>query len=316
MIDRGPNPTRRYFSHVLDSTRWQSIRLRAGDIIVSTSPKSGTTWTQRIVSVLIHGEHLPDALSVVSPWIDARFYQIPIELLAGRLEAQTFRRAFKAHLPFDALPYDRSVKYICVGRDVRDVALSAHNHYVGFTDAALAMMNTPAGLFSDRYERVPADIHAFIKQWLTRGNPHVPWETEGYPGISPFRQIQSFWDFRDLPNVFMTHYDDLQTDFANEIRRIAKFVDIDPSDELIRTAERLCSFEAMKRDGAELMPGAVKALDGGAQRFFNKGVSGRWKDLFTADELELYDAAVRRSLAPDCARWLEQGRPALTSNKG
>jgi len=186
----------------------------------------------------------------------------------------------------------------------------------GFTDAALAMMNTPAGLFSNRYERVPADIHAFIKQWLTRGNPHVPWETEGYPGISPFRQIQSFWDFRDLPNVFMTHYDDLQTDFANEIRRIAKFVDIDPSDELIRTAERLCSFEAMKRDGAELMPGAVKALDGGAQRFFNKGVSGRWKDLFTADELELYDAAVRRSLAPDCARWLEQGRPALTSNKG
>jgi aryl sulfotransferase len=69
----------------------------------------------------------------------------------------------------------------------------------------------------------------------------------------------------------------------------------------------------MKRDGAELMPMAVAILDGGAQRFFNKGVSGRWKNVFTAEELALYDAAVRRSLTSDCARWLERGRRALAS---
>jgi hypothetical protein len=159
----------------------------------------------------------------------------------------------------------------------------------------------------------PADIHAFIKEWLTRGNPHLAWENDGYPAMSHFRQIQSFWDFRDHPNVFMSHYEDLKTDFANEARRIAKFLEIDANDELIRIAERLCSFEAMKRDGAELMPMAVAILDGGAQRFFNKGVSGRWKNVFTAEELALYDAAVRRSLTSDCARWLERGRRALAS---
>jgi aryl sulfotransferase len=312
MPNRDHDPTRRYFGHVIDSSRWNAIRLRDGDIIVSTSPKSGTTWTQRIVSVLIHGEHLPGALSAVSPWIDARFFPVPLEQLAAQLEAQTFRRSLKAHLPFDALPYHPKVKYLCVGRDGRDVALSAHNHYSGFTDEAVAMMNSPAGLFNDRFERAPTDIHAFIKDWLTRGNPHYPWETQGYPGVSHFYQIQSFWDFRDLPNVFMTHYDDLKTDFANEVRRIAEFVEIDSTDELIRVAERLCSFETMKREGANLMPAAVRALDDGAQRFFNKGVSGRWKDVFTIDELELYDAAVGRSLTPDCARWLEHGRRALT----
>ncbi|HVN27245.1 MAG TPA: sulfotransferase domain-containing protein, partial [Candidatus Binataceae bacterium] len=195
----------------------------------------------------------------------------------------------------------------------RDVALSAHNHYIGFTDDAIAMANLPAGLFPHRFERVPTDIHPFIKEWLTRGNPLLPWESDGYPAMSHFRQIQSFWDFRDLPNVLMVHYHDLNTDCANEVRRIAKFLNIDANDELIRLAERLCSFEAMKRDGAELMPMAVQILDGGAQRFFNKGVSGRWKDVFTAEELELYDAAVRRALAPDCARWLEHGRHALPS---
>jgi aryl sulfotransferase len=312
MPERDPKPTRRYFTHFLDSSRWSSIPLRPSDIIVSTSPKSGTTWMQRIVSVLIHGEHLPGALSEISPWIDLRPFPVPIDALAARLAAQTFRRSMKAHLPFDALPYDREVKYICVGRDGRDVALSAHNHYVGFTDAAIEMPNSPAGLFPNRFERVPADIHAFIKEWLTRGNPLLPWETDGYPAMSHFSQIQSFWDFRDLPNVFMAHYHDLKTDFANEVRRIATFLDIDANNKLIGLAERLCSFEAMKRDGAELMPMAVAILDGGAQRFFNKGVSGRWKDVFTADELELYHAAVRRSLTPDCARWLEHGRRALT----
>ena len=313
MPERDPKPPRRYFTHFLDSSRWSSIPLRAGDIIVSTSPKSGTTWMQRIVSVLIHGEHLPGALSEISPWIDLRPFPVPIDAIAARLAAQTFRRSMKAHLPFDALPYDREVKYICVGRDGRDVALSAHNHYVGFTDAAIEMPNSPAGLFPNRFERVPADIHAFIKEWLTRGNPQLPWETDGYPAMSHFRQIQSFWDFRDLPNVFMAHYHDLKTDFANEVRRIAKFLETDANDDLISLAERLCSFEAMKRDGDELMPMAVAILDGGAQRFFNKGLSGRWKDVFTADELALYDTAVRRSLAPDCARWLEQGRRALAS---
>ena len=75
--------------------------------------KSGTTWIQRIVSVLIHGEHLPGELSEISPWIDARFSRSRSSG-GNRLGAQTFRRAMKAHLPFDALPYNREVKYICV----------------------------------------------------------------------------------------------------------------------------------------------------------------------------------------------------------
>ena len=73
MPERDPNPTRRYFSHMLDSSRWSAIPLRGGDIIVSTSGKTGTTWVQRIVSVLIHGEHLPGALSEIHPGLTRDF---------------------------------------------------------------------------------------------------------------------------------------------------------------------------------------------------------------------------------------------------
>jgi aryl sulfotransferase len=51
-------------------------------------------------------------------------------------------------------------------------------------------------------------------------------------------------------------------------------------------------------------------FQGGSERFFNKGVSGRWKDVFTPEELALYDAAVRRNLTGESARWLESGRLA------
>jgi len=312
MLARDLSPTRRYFSHHLDSSRWASVPMRSGDIIVATSPKSGTTWTQRIISVLIHGEHLPEPLFSLCPWIDARFFPIPIDVVAARLAAQSHRRSLKSHLPFDALPYDPEVKYICVGRDGRDVALSLHNHYSGFTDQVIEWLNSPPGTFNERFERAPADFHVFVKDWLTRGNPNYPWETQGYPTVSPFRQVQSFWDYRDLPNVYLTHYTDLKTDFVSEVRRIAEFVEIDPTPDRIRSVEEHCSFETMKRASGQISPDFEKIFEGGAKRFFHKGISGRWKDVFTLEELELYEVAVRRTLSPDCARWLEEGRRAQT----
>ena len=42
---------------VMDSDRWDDFRFRDGDIIIATWAKSGTTWTQQIVSqLLFNGE--------------------------------------------------------------------------------------------------------------------------------------------------------------------------------------------------------------------------------------------------------------------
>jgi aryl sulfotransferase len=46
----------------------------------------------------------------------------------------------------------------------------------------------------------------------------------------------------------------------------------------------------------------------GTQRFFHKGVNGRWRDLLTEGDLVLYDAKVREKLSPSLAAWLEHGR--------
>ena len=46
---------------------------------------------------------------------------------------------------------------------------------------------------------------------------------------------------------------------------------------------------------------------GGSKAFFFKGTNGRWRDVLTEADLELYEAAKRRVLTPDCAEWLEVG---------
>ena len=43
----------RYHSLIADNARWDGFELRAGDVIISTPPKSGTTWTQMLCALLI-----------------------------------------------------------------------------------------------------------------------------------------------------------------------------------------------------------------------------------------------------------------------
>ena len=113
-------PAREYRTHIMDSHRWDGFKPRQGDVVVATYPKCGTTWTQRIVDLLIFQSPAPRAFQTAAPWIDAVFFA-PVADNLATLEAQTHRRAMKSHLPFDALPLYDGVKYIHV-----DFVLGVH----------------------------------------------------------------------------------------------------------------------------------------------------------------------------------------------
>jgi len=54
-----------------------------------------------------------------------------------------------------------------------------------------------------------------------------------------------------------------------------------------------------------------QVLKGGRGSFFYKGTNNRWKEVLSAGELALYDAAAKRVLTPECRRWLKNGKSAL-----
>ncbi|MDQ3397477.1 MAG: hypothetical protein M3511_06845, partial [Deinococcota bacterium] len=67
------------------------------------------------------------------------------------------------------------------------------------------------------------------------------------------------------------------------------------------------SLEAMRDEAARERPQMSQVWTEGAQTFFFKGTNGRWRDVLSPEELELYDAKAAEVLTPECRAWLEGG---------
>ncbi|GMN03143.1 sulfotransferase domain-containing protein [Erythrobacter sp. MTPC3] len=306
MLIRKPEKTIRTWH--TDSRIWDGFELRAGDIIVCTPPKTGTTWTQRIVGMLLAQSTEPRHIMDEQPWLDARF--IPQGEVAAALTAQPGRRGLKTHSPLTALPLHDDVLYINVARDPRDAVMSFHNHSNSFTEDFLAGRDAD-GLADPEiaapFPRAPEDQRAFFRRWL-RDPEHAPFDDFT---IDEFCEIEtSFWEARDRPNVMQVHYNDLKADRAGEMRRIAQFCGIETPEPLFREMVEAAGFASMKRSGSQLLGLAEVAFKGGADSFLHKGTNDRWRGVLNEEDLADYRAAMKARVSDDLARWLEFGRLA------
>ena len=174
-----PKKLHEYTNHpVIDSTRWRVYNHRPGDIVISTSYKTGTTWMQTIVANLLFQDgQFPAPVSAMAPWLDMAVP--PLEEIARALEAQTHRRFIKAHLALDGLPFFETARYIVVGRDIRDVFMSVWNHHSGYTDELKAAFRERAESFGREFPLDIEDIHELWRMWIDKG--WYEWESSGYP---------------------------------------------------------------------------------------------------------------------------------------
>jgi aryl sulfotransferase len=298
-----------YRTWLIDSDRWRAFRPRSGDVVVATYPKSGTTWMQRILSLLIFRSGEPVALDSLFPWLEVN--RRPIEEVVAGLEAQEHRRSVKTHVPFDAVPKLDSVKFIHVARDGRDVAMSYHDHCMAFRPAALARMDA-VGLADPTvgkpYPRVDPSAAAYFHNWLTVGA--IDGQPDGTPYLSYFAYEKSFFDSRSNPQLLFVHYNDLRVDLVGEMRRIVDFIGADiPSNE-IATLAGFARFDSMSRDAAKLVPEYARNFGGSTLPFINKGGAGRWRGVFQAADLALFEKKLRAAVPEPYADWLLAGRIA------
>jgi aryl sulfotransferase len=279
--------------------------MRKDGIVISTYPKCGTTWTQRIVGMLVFGSPAPFAVQDSSPWPD---FRAPPPGAARELaEGQTHRRFLKSHLPFDALPKYEGVKYIHVARDGRDAAMSFFNHKSHYTPGVIARWKEISAsdpkFGDDGFDYSPQDPAAHFAGWVDG-----PEDDQGDPGASYFVMESSFWEARHDPDVLLVHYNDMKTDLSGEMRRIADFLDIAVPDALWPELVSAADFAAMKAASAQLMPSAGEVWKGGGDTFINKGTNGRWQGVCRPEDLARYEAKVAENFCPELAAWCEHGR--------
>jgi aryl sulfotransferase len=300
----------RYRTLVADSSRWDGFQFREGDIVISTPPKCGTTWTQMICALLIFGTADFDrSLDLISPWLDMNTR--PIESVVADLDAQTHRRFIKSHTPLDGLPFDERVTYITVGRDPRDVAMSMAHHFDNMNfEAFFSLIDKAVGLetLTDvMAEESPPAVGTPIERfwgWV-EGETKPGQSVSGLPAT--LHHLETFWDVRDRPNIVLLHYGDLKADLPAEMRRLAARLGIAIDDDAIPALAQEASFEQMRASAGRVAPNTTELIWKDAQGFFHSGQSGQWRDLLGPYDLQRYAGRVADLIPSDLADWVHQG---------
>ena len=297
-----PKKTREMHNHHMDSTVWNDFKFRDDDIVITTYNKSGTTWMQQIVSQLLFNGETDIDTQAMSPWIERRIPPKDVKLAA--VEAQTHRRFVKTHLPVDAVVYSPKAKYVYIGRDGRDVLWSLYNHHSMATEDMYKALNDTPGRIGPPLEHPPDDIREYWHTWLDK---------DGFPYWSFWDNVRSWWGIRNLPNILFVHFDVLKRNMPEEMRRIAKFLEI-PIDETKWDAiVEHCTFDWMREHGEKIVPLGGAVWKGGVKTFLNKGTNGRWRETLTDAESAEYEARALAELGPECAHWLATGEVAERS---
>ena len=168
VLDVTTYSTRRYQHVDWGSERWVGFDPRPGDIYVCTCYKSGTTWTQMIVALLVfQSSTFPAPLNELSPWVD--LWTDTKEVMHAQLGAQKHRRILKTHTPVDGLKWHSDAKYLYVARDPREVFESMLIHQANTdieTERALAAVLGNAQTVSDLLAESDEER---VSQWLNRG---------------------------------------------------------------------------------------------------------------------------------------------------
>lgn len=295
-----------------DNSRWDRFALRPTDVVISTPSKCGTTWMQTIVGMLIMGQvDLGAPLSQRSPWLDMLIRTD--EEVFGMLEAQTHRRWIKTHTPLDGLPDDPDVTFIAVIRHPLDVALSDRDHRLNMErERARELRHSAAGepdpALLAAQEEEPADLGDYLRWFI---DSDLPPTGSGPNSLADFcEQASIAWQYRHRPNVHLFHYSDLWNDLEEEMRRVAKALDVVVGPAQFATLVDAARLDSMRARASDFAPDAQLGMWRSDAGFFHSGGTRDWGSLLTEEEVAHFLDRLNE-LAGDATDWILQGRVAL-----
>lgn len=191
----------------------RTLAVRADDTFIISYPRSGNTWTRFLIANLMH-PHEPVTFA-------------NIERLIPDAEAQSSRymrrtpspRMIKSHSYFDP----RYPRVIYIVRDPRDVVLSYYD-------------------FSRKYRQIEDSypLQRYIEDFTTGHLLSAGWGTWG-------ENVASWVYARGArPGFLLLRYEDMKARPEQELTRIAEFLGIPASPELLRTAVERSAADRMR----------------------------------------------------------------------
>ncbi|GAU94762.1 hypothetical protein RvY_06481 [Ramazzottius varieornatus] len=214
----------------------EELECEHNDMFLYSFPKSGTTWTGKIIELIKHDgskEKLAASLirgaeyggrpTTLFKMIEARFGNT---IALNFIRATPHPRYLWSHLPRNLLPQsaiEKKCKIVYVYRHVKDVMVSYY--YFHASDPSVLIDNL--GIFED-----------FAERFMSNQVANTPY----------FANLHSYWSRRHEPNIFLLSYEHLEKDHAGIIRKLATFLGKDLTEEQVGLVRYQTSFSEMKKD--------------------------------------------------------------------
>jgi hypothetical protein len=239
MIKRLINTTKRALGHTSPGRYFEVFD---DDTFIVSFPKSGNTWTRFLIAHLLHPEETANFSTI--DWLVPESEGLTRSQLAGVPRP----RVMKSHEYFD--PRFRKVIYIV--RDPRDVAVSQYHFF--------------------RKRRRIGDDYS-IEQFVTR---FVAGETSDYGSWG--ENVASWLVTRqNSPDFLLLRYEDMVAQTKTELTRVASFLAVTATPDLIAQTVERCSADQMRKlEGSKATASVTKNTRQDIP-FVRAAGSGGWK---------------------------------------
>ncbi|KAK4875063.1 hypothetical protein RN001_011485 [Aquatica leii] len=212
------------------------------DIWICSLPKTGTTWTQEMIWMIVNGFDFKEAQKCITerfPFLDypiifdyknvyEKYSEFnPPKQFANAISfvsKQKRPRLIKTHLPWDLLPKDicdgrKHPKIVYITRNPIDTCVSYFHH--------CKLIEGYRGNFTE-----------FSNLFLSGKLCYTPY----------WNNVLQYWNRRNESNVLFLKFEDLKRDLPNTIRNVAKFLSKKVTEEQIKLLSHHLSFENMKKN--------------------------------------------------------------------
>ncbi|XP_034965031.2 amine sulfotransferase-like isoform X1 [Zootoca vivipara] len=248
----------------------EDFEIRDSDVFLFTYPKSGTVWTENILSLIYHEGHRDgtENLNLLD-----RFLSLEFNIRKMDYASCPSPRLFASHLPYYLVPKglrNKSAKVVYVVRNPKDVLVS--NYHFSKTAVTLEEVED-FGIFMERF--LAGKVLASL--WLDH--------------------VEGWFSHRDDFNILFLTYEEMKKDLRSSVLKLCNFLGKRLTEKEVDAVVEQATFNKMKADpraNFEFLPPDI--IDHSKGHFLRKGTIGDWKNTMTVAQNERFDSVFKERM--------------------